>query len=61
MPIFVSQAQHRAFRAAAAGKSYLGISRKVGQRAVAENAGRRLGSLPHYVKTKHRLKGGSRR
>jgi hypothetical protein len=47
---FASQAQARAFHAVAAGRSTIGIPRRVAQKAVAENAGRKIGGLPYKVR-----------
>jgi hypothetical protein len=46
----VSRAQARAFRAAAAGNSDLGIPRKVAEEFVAEDKGRNISALPERKK-----------
>jgi hypothetical protein len=57
---FASQAQARAFHAAASGKSTLGIPKGVAQKAVRENAGRKIGGLPTRVRhLKSKTKGRS--
>jgi hypothetical protein len=48
MPM-LSQAMNAAMRAAAEGRSTLGIPKKVGAKFVAHSHGQNISTLPHYV------------
>lgn len=53
---FKSQAQNRAFRAAAADPQvaeHLGIPQKTAKKFIADSAGQKVGSLPEYAPKKH--------
>ena len=49
-----SQAQNAAMRAAAEGKSTLGIPKKVGKKFVSASHGQKVGKLPKHVHAKAR-------
>lgn len=55
MPI-ISKAQNAAMRAAAAGKSTIGIPKSVGKEFVAASHGMSVKKLPEYVKKKKKPK-----